>query len=73
MVASCGLVQSFSSTRHRCRALRLPMSKEIRAIAAEPAFCKQLEEHGYTVVAGTPEEYVAQVKKDVELFSKVIP
>jgi tripartite-type tricarboxylate transporter receptor subunit TctC len=49
------------------------LGREIQAVAAEPEFRKRLEDLGYTVVAGTPDEYVKQVVKDVELFSRVIP
>ncbi len=49
------------------------LSKAIQAVAAEPSFRKRLQDLGYTVVAGTPEAYVQQIDKDVELFGKIIP
>lgn len=49
------------------------LGKEVREIAADPAFRQKLLDLGYTVVASTPQGYVDQIAKDIKEFGTLIP
>lgn len=49
------------------------LSKDVREIAAEPAFRQRMLDLGYNVIASTPAGYVEQIGADVKQFQKQIP
>lgn len=48
------------------------MSDAIAAILKEPAMAEKVRSRGFNIVASTPEEFAAVIKKDYERFGKVV-
>jgi tripartite-type tricarboxylate transporter receptor subunit TctC len=64
--------QGFVITRAVPDALVQKLYQDFAAVLKEPEISQQLEETGYNVVAGTPEELDRDIRQDIQLFSRVV-
>jgi tripartite-type tricarboxylate transporter receptor subunit TctC len=63
--------QGFVATRKVPDALVQKLYQDIAAVLKDPVINRQLEEAGYNVVAGTPEELDRDIAEDIQTFSRV--
>jgi tripartite-type tricarboxylate transporter receptor subunit TctC len=64
--------QGFVAPRQVPDAIIHKLYQDFAAVLKDPAISRQLEETGYNVVAGTPEELDRDIVEDIQTFSKVV-
>jgi tripartite-type tricarboxylate transporter receptor subunit TctC len=64
--------QGFVAPRKMPDALVKKLYQDFAAVLKDPAISQQLEETGYNVVAGTPEELDRDIAEDIQTFSRVV-